>query len=533
MNPVDQHPAPESRADTAPVRLARPLAWVDALAALSFGNLCLGIAWTDLLDRGQFGYFHKQPVLRVQLLAVVLNVALVASIAWLALRAWRRAPRGRWQRLGAVMFLLSLAVPVEFVRTAVFHLTDHEFVSGARHPLSLAAIAGAVAGAWLWPVAAVGLLRRLLLTLSPLCVFSLGRALLLLMGVLRLEAWPADPPLARTLPTPPDAPQVLWLLFDELDYRLVFPERPAGLELPEFDRLSREALSATNAQRPGSDTVISLPALTTGERVVEATPTGPAELTLTLADGRKTNWTALPTIFAQVRALGLNSSLVGWYHPYRRLFGTQLSACEWFSFPFYDHVGGASLAAALGRQLAAALPLFNLRYLNVRLHQEILAAALSVTTNSASGLTFLHLPVPHGPGVYRADSRRYTIWGLGKVSGYLNSLVLADRTLRELRQALEQAGRWDRTWLIVSTDHNWRYSAAFDGQVDERVPFMVRPPGQRTGQTFGEKINTRVTAALVLAILRREVHDAADLAAWLDTHAVGWDAQGPAVSPAE
>lgn len=501
--------------------------------ALSFGNLCLGIAWTDLLDRGQFGYFHRQPVLRVQLLALVLNVLAVASVAWLALRAWRRAPRGGWQRLGAVLFLFSLGVPVEFVRTAVFHLTDHEFITGARHPLSLAGIVGATVGTWLWPAPAVALLRRLLLTLSPLCVFSLGKALLLLVGLLRLEAWPADPPLAETLPAKPDAPRVLWLVFDELDYRLVFPERPAGLDLPEFDRLSREALNATNAQRPGSDTVISLPALTTGERVVEATPTGPAELTLTLGGGRKTNWTALPTVFAQARALGFNSSLVGWYHPYRRLFGAQLSACEWFSFPFYDHVGGDSLAGALGRQLAAALPLFNLRYLNVRLHQEILAAALRLTTHSPGGLTFLHLPVPHGPGVYRADSHSYTIWGMGKVSGYLNSLVLADRTLGELRQVLERAGLWERTWLIVSTDHNWRYSAAFDGQVDERVPFLVKPPGRTTGQTFGERINTRVSAALVLAILRREVEDATGLMAWLDQHAAGWDEQNLSVSPAE
>lgn len=506
---------------------------MDALAALSFGNLCLGIAWTDLLDRGQFGYFHQQPVLRVQLLALVLNVLAVAAIAWLALRAWRRASCGWWQRLGAVLFLFALAVPVEFVRTAVFHLTDHEFVSGARHPLSLAGIAGATVATWLWPGPAVGLLRRLLLTLSPLGVFSVGKALLLLIGVLRLEAWPADPPLAGALPSKPEAPRVLWLLFDELDYRLVFPERPAGLDLPEFDRLSREALHATNAQRPGSDTVVSLPALTTGKRVVEATPTGPAELRLTLADGVKTNWTALPSLFAQARALGFNSSLVGWYHPYRRLFGAQLAACEWFSFPFYDHVGGVSLADALGRQLAAALPLFNLRLLNVRLHREILAAALRLSTNSPGGLTFLHLPVPHGPGVYRADTGSYTIWGMGKVSGYLNSLVLADRTLGELRLALERSGLWEHTWFIVSTDHNWRYSAAFDGKVDERVPFLVKPPGRMTGQTFGKQINTRVSAALVLAILRGEVRDAAQLLSWLDEHAAGWDVSNQTVSQAE
>ena len=46
-------------------------------------------------------------------------------------------------------------------------------------------------------------------------------------------------------------PRVVWIIFDEADYRMIFEQRPASLEMPEFDRLREESLSANNAISPG------------------------------------------------------------------------------------------------------------------------------------------------------------------------------------------------------------------------------------------------------------------------------------------
>ena len=73
----------------------------------------------------------------------------------------------------------------------------------------------------------------------------------------------------RTAPALPNEKgsgrRILWLIFDEMDFSLSFIQRPATLELPEFDRLRKESIFAINAYPPGGDTVLSLPALINGQ----------------------------------------------------------------------------------------------------------------------------------------------------------------------------------------------------------------------------------------------------------------------------
>jgi len=81
-------------------------------------------------------------------------------------------------------------------------------------------------------------------------------------------------------------------------------------------------------------------------------------------------------------------------------------------------------------------------------------------------------------------------------------------------------GQWEKTWIIVSADHSWRNSRAYDGIRDYRVPFLVNPPGTNEPVTFSRSFNTVTTHDLVLTILRGETTNIQSTADWLATHLI-------------
>jgi hypothetical protein len=83
---------------------------------------------------------------------------------------------------------------------------------------------------------------------------------------------------------------------------------------------------------------------------------------------------------------------------------------------------------------------------------------------------------------------------------------------------MEQAGLWDRTWVIVTSDHYWRDAKLYDGRQDYRIPFILKAPGKDQPVTYGNPFNTVVTQDLILAIFRKEISTVSEAAAWLDTH---------------
>ena len=115
--------------------------------------------------------------------------------------------------------------------------------------------------------------------------------------------------------------------------------------------------------------------------------------------------------------------------------------------------------------------------------------------------------------------------------GYLDNLALVDRTVGELRRAMERAGTWDQTTVVISADHWWRTEmwsrgpfltkedAALSGtKMDHRIPFVVKLAGQQEPVIYDHPFNTVLTHDLLLALLRGEVSSPQTVAAWLDAH---------------
>ena len=103
------------------------------------------------------------------------------------------------------------------------------------------------------------------------------------------------------------------------------------------------------------------------------------------------------------------------------------------------------------------------------------------------GFVFIHLSVPHPPGIY--DRRP----GHHRVNGtYIDNLALADRTLSQLMATLNATPLANKTAVIVCSDHSWRVpmwrltatwtkedEVASHGRFDPRPVLMIHFPGQQ------------------------------------------------------
>jgi len=97
-------------------------------------------------------------------------------------------------------------------------------------------------------------------------------------------------------------------------------------------------------------------------------------------------------------------------------------------------------------------------------------------------------------------------------SSYLDNLVLTDHTLGELRRAMETAGTWENTTVLITSDHWWRIR----GKADHRVPFMLKLAGQKKPVVHEPAFNTVLTHDLLLALMEGELSDPDSVTGWLN-----------------
>jgi hypothetical protein len=534
--PQKKPPAAVDHAGTVPLPHLVKQKIKDGLVAVSLANLCFISAWFHPLRSMNFGFFNNLPINNATLLALLTNILLLGAIFWLVLRALRR-----WQNEGFhlaihLLFWLMLLIPLEFFRAETH--PAHSLTFLLRQPVGVF-VAVVIAALVLWKHRWVAKTAAIVVAiLAPLAVYVLAKIVLLFLGVIHLNAQQDTVALAPLSPLREGQPRVVWIIFDEADYRMIYGQRPASLVLPAFDHLLMGSLSADNANSPSDATIFSMPSLILGHRVTGAQIVGNSNLLLQFANtnlihtngtygvssGIYTNGTywcsRLSSVFSVARAMGVNTAVVGWYLPYSRLFGKDLNYCSWYPFPNFEPARSATFGDAMLQQIGTLAGPLHARQGYVRLYQQSLNESLSLITNTTYGLMLFHLFPPHAPGIYLPEKDEFTIRDMDKVTGYFNNLVLADRTLAQLSQALEKSGEWDSTWVIVSADHSWRYSREYDGQRDYRVPFLIDPPGKTEAVTYSQPFNTAITRRLILAILQGQITNSTQAVAdWLAVNA--------------
>jgi hypothetical protein len=282
-------------------------------------------------------------------------------------------------------------------------------------------------------------------------------------------------------------------------------------------------------------------------------------------DGSKerVSWRAENNVFKQARDLGVNAEVAGWLHPYCRILGDEVTGC--LAIP------SSHSTAALAEELHAAQKgvwmtvadlywrqLLNLadmfhslgdpaadraRDVQVQRDQQLQYFqmrdwAYRAAADPQVGMMFVHFPTPHPFPIYNRRERSFHLLG---TEDYFDNLALVDRTLGELRRALEQAGLWDQTSILITADHGFRpggwgghlgwtdeLDRLTEHQAPVKVPFILKLPGETTGAAIDKPFSNVVAGGLGLAVLSGTVSTPDQAVKWLDKHAASATKPDPA-----
>jgi hypothetical protein len=492
-----------------------------ASIALSLANLCYLRVWADL--RPENAFFLQDIPTPSYYGALIANVLALALLLWLvegALRRWRGP-----DFMTNFPFWMAFITACNSVR---LHGVGNQDLTNS--PKWLAAggvllIVGSVAVTRFGCARCTLAARTISLTVLPFAALTLGLAATRLV----------PPPSAGVLASPsvrsaekPTSRRVLLLIFDELDYRPTFPERPRGLNLGHFDSLMAESVFFEHAIAPARDTLLAVPSILLGKPLVISEPTAPGELSVR-AEGEPASvpLTGEPHLFASLNSRGFDSAAVGWCLPYCRLFGDSLASCEWrsylpsqestrtlfqqqraafFSVPFTYRLLNLAEQATTGTTMARRVETER-NQAHIDQYVALQQAASRIATDRRFAFVFLHLPIPHKPYVWDRSSESFTT----RTKSYLDNLALVDRSLGLLRDGMAAGGTWDDTAVIVTSDHALRSSA----YADRRVPLLVKLPGRKRAARFLEPVETVRLYELVPALLTGDIASPETLGNWL------------------
>lgn len=312
----------------------------------------------------------------------------------------------------------------------------------------------------------------------------------------------------RSLPRDARSKRVVWLIFDETDFNFAFSAENKGKpQLPNFSRLAETSVFATNANSPASATIYSIPSLLTGIPVSGIGVRSDSSTSLSIQTV-KGNWVRVSdatTIFGAIRAGHGTSSVLGFYHPYCKLF--QLESCDSFAWPSAGG-WGAALQTNLPDSVSANTEWDLITRETIRLLPEYIARD--------DELTFVHLNFPHPPADFADRLLNLTPSG-DPLTEYSHNLMLADRILGETLSELQQHVSQHDTLLVVSTDHWLRNRWYRPGYPDEsrRVPFIVWKVGDTSGHVVAQPVSTIHTAAMIMEYLNGNLESQEDIARWL------------------
>src|SRR6185437_2123955 len=518
----------------------------DAFAALGWAHVMYLGQWSHIMTLRATDYFWMvTPPEPLRYVSLSISTILMAVVAFMAIRTARM--HGVFAVAGRIVLGVLALISLNVVREALAGYYPEEFGGNLLRTFSadqlyiglfLLGIVGLVGLIYLKKYL-ISLLRVALVTISALAIFNLGGALFTAYG----SNQAVQPPIrhAAFLPASPDAPpRVVWVVFDELDYRLAFIDREKDLALPNFDELRQKSVFASHAFPPSGATTTSMLTYISGENIVAVRPDNATDILVRSTEHPQVHpLTGLPTLFSEARKAGVNGALVGWYLPYSKFLGQDTVDCWWFDKLPGDAFVGRSLATMLIRQPrglveTSLLSPFGQSLLTQRRIQNVngfMGKAHELLRDPRIGLLLLHIPVPHTPYFYDRHTGRNTLAN-STIAGYWDALALADKMLGNIEKELEAANNGNVA-LIVTSDHYYRTAMRLNGRMDRRVPFLCRMPGQKQALVFDKAFNTRLIHDFVLAIEHGGVRTDSDAVKWLnETYnkvPVGWPQQEAAV----
>jgi hypothetical protein len=329
--------------------------------------------------------------------------------------------------------------------------------------------------------------------------------------------------------------RIVWILLDELSYNQTFDHRAAGIELPNLDGLRAVSVSFSDLNPIGYGTNRIIPGLFSGRRIDKFRSTIDGKLSY--FDETQRRWLAYDpnaTLFGLAQRNGWSTGIDGWYNPYCSILAPVLDSC--YRDPGIVIVPMEEYGASEDRTVlanAAALPnvfwaaLTHRKKINAEEHIQaylnIMARTKASINDNKLRFLFLHIPVPHPPGIY--DRQAHVLCPGGN---YLDNLVLADDTLGVLMREIAATPSASQTTVIVTSDHSWRIplwrpapgwtreeERVSGAKFDERPVLLVHFPDQKSGQDVRVALSQMLEHDMIAGMLLGQIENPEDLNTFL------------------
>nr|NGX41215.1 hypothetical protein [Candidatus Anoxychlamydiales bacterium] len=320
------------------------------------------------------------------------------------------------------------------------------------------------------------------------------------------------------------------------DQYLSFENRPKNIELKELDYLKKNYFYAQKVYQPGSDTIISIPTYTTGKKILNSQALGFNHLKLNFADESSSFWHQEANIFSKLYSMNINSAVVGFFHPYERIFNNY--CIEKYSFfnkkildPFYQ-IAAFYLAGPLNKltfnkiKFLKKFKFFFDATWQTNQYMGVKQNALNIIKNKDINFCFIHFSIPHLPGIYSKKNEKIS----QKSGTYSENLILMDKTIKQIRKELQKSKLWEACTLILTSDHwlrnhFWQTThikltkeemALCALRNEALVPLIIKMPHQKKAISYDKPFNAISLHNLVLDIYNDKVSNEIDLVNWFD-----------------
>ena len=514
--------------------------------ALSLACLLLVDVWRTVIQVRSpqtlyFTYGQPSPVLEIAALVnSVLLTGLILALIWFCIARRERSGRAGMYRVPALVGSLifwkaasSLLIQAFIDAQGGISRTEFIAVGALVYFVLPAALLPAII---LKPRKLWKAIEAAAVVLFPFALVCIGQT-----GWQAIRRAPI-PSVARNDPTEsgrPTKPLVLWVIFDEMDQSAAFHQALGDLALPNLKALRGASVYAERACQTADQTVKAIPSYLTGRKVTGARWDSESDLMLQFGGSNApVAWTEQPTLFREAAAEGRRTAMLGYFHPYCRMFGNLAAVCE--EFPdsstgeinkFWATLQSEPLYGAALLQLDHALPgpavvkrFDGERFRNwdaavlhhtEREHGEVITrmrrSLLNVLADHSVDFVFFHIPMPHPPGLLNMPDGAPI-----DDPGYARDLQAADQLLGDIRGALTSSGRWDETALVVTSDHTVRdfwtpslflspsLNSAIAGLKERTIPLLVKLPHQTAPLEYAEPFDAILVHGIVQGLLKEQ-----------------------------
>lgn len=356
---------------------------------------------------------------------------------------------------------------------------------------------------------------------AKLCLVFSPSILLVLILMPFLSTWPnriGDLPPAvdsTTKKTP-----VYIFVFDEWSFLRSSKEGEFEKSLPHIRQLADQSVTCTNALSPAIDTQQSLPRiLFQTDKTYSIT-----DRETVFKDGDEFVPTQqFPSLFQTARQHDYRTSILGFYHPYRQMLGDSVDYCNVYPCLTSSKVpGGGFWDIFLCRlvwtckycfdpvslQYKILNRLSSQRWFDMRTaYQKEMFELLA--NSSSDNFAFFHAPWPHFPYVTNLDGTYFgPNWDMSRTGDYLRELTYLDKLIGEIVKTLRSTGKFDDALLIFTSDHGFRFDTNPEirniPQWNQRVPLIIKLPGEKTGHIIHEEISPNRLQPLFDAVFSGE-----------------------------